>query len=204
MSHPGVITRHSQALGWGLKALSMTRETHLLSLLNTHQPTDAKESAFKEAMLELLEAGPQGFSRDHFVPGHFTASAFVLSPEGDSLLLIFHGKLSRWLQPGGHIEPSDPDVLLAAQREVLEETGLSQVSAVGPGLFDIDIHEIPARKSDPAHLHYDVRILLQAATREFKAGSDALDAKWVPLAEVNAVESDDSVMRAVQKILRSQ
>lgn len=153
-------------------------------------------------MIDLLDSGPPSFSRAHFSPGHFTASAFVLSPERDALLLIFHGKLSRWLQPGGHIEPEDPNVLLAAMREVEEETGLRDVTAVGAGLFDVDIHEIPARKADPAHLHFDVRILLQAATRDFQAGSDALDAKWVPLAEVNAVESDDSVMRAVQKLLQ--
>ena len=177
----------------------MTREHHLLSLLRDHQPSDGKESQFRDDMLALLEAGEPSFSRGHFTPGHFTASAFVLSPEDDSLLLIFHGKLSRWLQPGGHIEPADSNVILAAMREVEEETGLHNVSPVGAGLFDVDIHEIPARKSDPAHLHFDVRILLRAGTREFKAGSDALDAKWVPLNEVNAVESDDSVMRAVQK-----
>ena len=117
------------------------------------------------------------------------------------MLLIFHGKLKRWLQPGGHVESMDKDILLAAAREVEEETGLRNLHPIGPGLFDIDIHEIPARKNDPTHMHFDTRVLLQAQSLDFRAGSDALDAKWVPLKEVNAIESDASVMRAVNKLM---
>ena len=118
----------------------MQRHDHLRELLTAHSPEDEREKDFRTAMLELLKAGPNSFSRDHFLPGHFTASAFVLSPSSDALLLIFHGKLHRWLQPGGHIEPNDPNVLKAAMREVAEETGLVQVQPVGSGLFDVDIH----------------------------------------------------------------
>ena len=57
-------------------------------------------------MLALCDNAGDPFSREHYVPGHFTASAFVLSPTRDMLLLVFHGKLHRWLQPGGHIDGS--------------------------------------------------------------------------------------------------
>jgi 8-oxo-dGTP pyrophosphatase MutT (NUDIX family) len=182
----------------------MNRREHLKALLHSHQATDRQEDDFLTKMHELTGTAGDCFSRDHFVPGHFTASAFVLSPDGNQLLLIFHGKLKRWLQPGGHVEPSDDNILLAAIREVEEETGLRKLSPIGPGLFDVDIHTIPARKQDPEHLHFDARILLQAIDLDFKAGSDALDAKWVPLEEVNAIESDASVMRAVQKLIQGK
>ncbi len=178
----------------------MDRLTHLQALLSQHRPADEQEADFCADMKALAQGSGDCFSRDHFEPGHFTASAFVLSPDQKSLLLIFHGKLARWLQPGGHIDPEDENVLRAAAREVEEETGLSDLKPLGQGLFDVDVHEIPARKGDPKHLHFDVRILLQAAHWEFQAGSDALDARWVALTEVNAVESDASVMRAVQKL----
>ena len=64
----------------------------------------------------------------------------------------------------------------------------------------MDIHEIPARKADPAHLHLDVRILFRATTYDIQAGSDAVDARWVPLTEIESIESDASVMRAVEKL----
>lgn len=182
----------------------MNRRNHLNKLLQSHRASDAQEAGFLERMQTLANGAGDCFSRDHFVPGHFTASAFVLCPKGEQLLLIYHGKLARWLQPGGHVEPEDSDIVLAAIREVEEETGLRDLSPIGAGLFDVDIHTIPARKGDPEHAHFDARILLQARDYNFQAGSDALDAKWVDLHEINAIESDASVMRAVGKLLQEK
>jgi 8-oxo-dGTP pyrophosphatase MutT (NUDIX family) len=182
----------------------MNRRDHLNDLLNAHIASDSQEAGFIERM-QALTAGPGDcFSRAHFDPGHFTASAFVLCPKGEQLLLIYHGKLERWLQPGGHVEPSDGDIVLAAIREVEEETGLCNLTPIGSGLFDVDIHTIPARKAEPEHAHFDARILLQAPRFDFQAGSDATDAKWVPFNAINAIESDASVMRAVGKLLRTK
>jgi 8-oxo-dGTP pyrophosphatase MutT (NUDIX family) len=171
--------------------------------LLSHQPADALESAHRDRML-ALSAGPRDpFSRNRFDPGHFTASAFVLSPDEGSLLLILHAKLGLWLQPGGHIDPEDMDIVAAARREVAEETGLGDdaVETLG-GLLDLDIHRIPAnpKKREPAHEHFDVRVLLRARTLDLSAGSDALDARWVRLGEVQDAGTDDSVRRAVRKL----
>jgi 8-oxo-dGTP pyrophosphatase MutT (NUDIX family) len=182
----------------------MTKTKHLLDLLSRYRAKDKREGDYKQRMEELLGGSDTPFSRDHFDPGHFTASAFVLSPDRSSLLMIFHSKLHRWLQPGGHIEPSDPDVIQAAMREILEETGVTGGTVIGDGLFDLDIHTIPARKGDPDHSHFDLRILLVSNSLEIAADTDAVDAKWVPLSEVSEVESDESVMRAVGKILNTR
>ncbi|MEZ4321278.1 MAG: NUDIX hydrolase [Myxococcota bacterium] len=179
------------------------------SLLERYAPADDREARHL-ADMRALALADGSCSRDHFVPGHFTASAFVLSPDGGSLLLIHHAKLDRWLQPGGHIEPDDVDLIAAARREVAEEVGLDDVQLLEPCPFDLDIHEIPARKADPVHRHFDVRFLFRAPSLEFRAGSDALAARWVPLDQVSAMESrgpvgtarepDASVMRAVAKL----
>ncbi len=171
----------------------------LLPALRRYLPHDAREREHREAMLRLADAGLAALRRDHFSPGHFTASAFVLSPDEAEIALIFHPKLRRWLQPGGHLEPQDADPLAAARREVAEEIGLSELTLLGEGLFDLDVHEIPASSREPAHLHHDLRFLFRAPARVLQ-GEHA--ARWVPLAEVSAVESDASVMRAVSKILQ--
>jgi hypothetical protein len=67
-------------------------------------------------------------------------------------------------------------------------------------LFDVDIHTIPARKTEPAHEHFDVRFAFVARTREFARTEEVADVRWVPLHEVRQITSDVSVLRAVQKL----
>lgn len=177
----------------------MHRQSALKQLLQAYTPADDREAGFRDEMIALCDAAADPFSRDHFDPGHFTASAFILSPDDQEVLLIFHGKLHRWLQPGGHVDPTDTDIMAAAHREVMEETGLAEVHALG-GILDIDIHTIPPRKGDPAHKHFDIRMLFRATSREFQAGSDAQAGQWVSLDGVQNLESDESVLRAIGKL----
>ncbi len=162
---------------------------------------DADEARYVARMLEL-SASPSACSRASFTPGHFTASAFVLSPDLGELILIHHKKLGIWVQPGGHVDAEDVDLESAARREVDEEVGLDALRPFGEAgaLFDVDIHEIPARKSDPAHEHFDVRFAFVASTKECVRSEEVADVRWVPLASVAEVTRDRSVLRAVEKL----
>ncbi len=171
--------------------------------LRSYSTADATEAGFVARMIELAGA-TASLERGHFAPGHFTASAFVLSPDRRDLMLIHHAKLGIWVQPGGHVEAGDDDLLGAAKREVAEEVGLRELDAFGDGegLFDVDIHTIPARKAEPAHEHFDVRFAFVAWTRNFTRSEEVRDARWVPLGEVGALGTDESVLRAVKKLQR--
>jgi 8-oxo-dGTP pyrophosphatase MutT (NUDIX family) len=176
----------------------------LAELLRAHQPADEVERGHRDAIVALLGGAEDPFSRASYTPGHVTASAFVLSPDRRSVLLIWHGKLHRWLQPGGHLDAGDGDVVAAARREVAEETAVREV-APGPGfpaLLDVDVHVIPPnpKRGEPEHRHFDVRVALVAASDTIQAGDDALDARWVALDEVAAMETDASVLRAVARL----
>lgn len=46
--------------------------------------------------------GTELFNRKNFV-GHITASAYIINPAKDALLLLKHKALKIWLQPGGHV-----------------------------------------------------------------------------------------------------
>lgn len=153
-------------------------------------------------MLELLAASAPA-SRSHFTPGHLTASGFVVSPERDAVLLIFHKKLGIWVQPGGHIEASDTSLEAAARREVAEEVGLTLPADSSAAIFDLDIHTIPARKDEPAHEHFDVRYCFHAPTRDFVPSDEVAGARWAELAKIDQLTTDESVLRAVRKLARS-
>jgi 8-oxo-dGTP pyrophosphatase MutT (NUDIX family) len=178
----------------------MSREARLRQLLGAYVCHPEGERDDLDRMRRLLDQGERALSRDHFEPGHFTASAFVVAPDRDALLLILHQKLGLWLQPGGHVEPNDPDLEAAARREVAEEVGLSDLERIHPGIFDIDIHDIPALGSAPPHQHFDVRFLFRAREGTLTPSSDALDARWTPFDAVARAQSDESVMRALRRL----
>lgn len=167
--------------------------------ISAYQPSDPRELGFRERMLALLELEAP-FSRGHFTPGHLTASAFVISPSADEVLLILHRKLGIWVQPGGHIETDDASLLDAARREIAEEVGLQLGADVTASIFDLDIHAIPARKSEPAHEHFDVRYCFHSTTRDFVASSEVADARWIELSKIDQLTSDESVLRAMRKL----
>jgi 8-oxo-dGTP pyrophosphatase MutT (NUDIX family) len=181
----------------------------LRTQLERYLPSDVREAEFKRRML-LLSRAAAPFSRKHFEPGHFTASAFVISPERDAVLLIFHKKLQIWVQPGGHVDDDDVSIAAAARREVGEEVGISTLepywaasappSSLGEAIFDIDIHSIPARKDEPAHEHFDVRFAFLAPTSEFSLTGEVADVRWVRLDHVEQQTNDESVIRAVRKL----
>lgn len=180
----------------------MDRHPQLTQQLRDFVPVDALEAGHRERMLGLLSAQGDPFSGERYEPGHFTASAFVLSPKRDALLLIHHKKLGLWLQPGGHIESEDQSVLHAAKREVFEEVGIAalDLELERDGVFDVDVHSIPARMTIPGHEHFDLRFLFRARTDAFAASDEVLSARWALLAEIEHSGTDESVLRAVRKL----
>ena len=141
---------------------------------------------------------PRCFERDCFDDGHVTGSALVLNLGGDAALMTHHAKLGRWLQLGGHCD-GDPDALAVACREAEEESGLA-VLPLSEAPIDIDIHEIPARGTEPRHFHYDVRFLLQVRdSEEFVATAESLSLAWVPLDKMATYTDEESVLRLVRK-----
>lgn len=169
--------------------------------LQVYAQRQPERSAVTAQLLELLAQPGDVFSRAHLDPGHFTASAFVLCPERRRLLLIRHPKLGRWLQPGGHIERADPSCRLAAAREVREETGVAELTLFEPGIFDVDVHPIPATSKEGAHAHFDVRYAFTAASEQLTASEEVKAARWLELDAVASLNSEESIGRCVRVLI---
>ena len=104
------------------------------------------------------------------------------------------------MQPGGHCD-GNPDTLANARREVEEETGLTELRAVGRGeIFDLDVHAVPARERTPRHLHFDVRHLFVTEAGDFSANHESTAIEWVSLEKVQDKNPESSLARMVSKV----
>jgi 8-oxo-dGTP pyrophosphatase MutT (NUDIX family) len=170
----------------------------LLDQLADYAARHPDEAATVGRFVAFIRTEKDCFERS-LAAGHITGSAWILSADGGQVLLTHHRKLDRWLQLGGHAD-GDPDVFAVALKEAREESGLHDFEALLDGIFDLDIHPIPARKGDPEHLHYDVRYLLRATGgTDYVVSDESHDLRWVPLAEVPALTAEESMGRMVRK-----
>lgn len=177
----------------------------LEELLSCYTPFGEREAAMTDQLkvfLTQVNTDQTPFGRElagckpHW--GHVTGSAWVVNSDGSRVVLVHHGKLNRWVQPGGHCD-GEADVLAVALREAQEETGL-EVAPLRQGIFDIDVHLIPEYWNTPAHWHYDVRFLFRADDRvppQVSLESHAV--RWVTLQEAAMLNSGESINRMITK-----
>lgn len=172
----------------------------LRQALQEYARTVPQQAEVVQSFLALLaDQGPDPFCRERLA-GHFTGSAWLVSADGQRVLLTHHRKLARWLQLGGHAD-GDHDLAAVALREAQEESGLPGLSLGSTGIYDLDRHWIPARGEVPGHWHYDVRYVVQAGTDErFAVSEESLDLAWCTVHEV-AGQDDASLRRMAQRWL---
>ncbi|MEQ8476769.1 NUDIX hydrolase [Fulvivirga sp.] len=175
---------------------------NLIQKLEYYSPEDENEKAFRASFLSFINTYPNCFERSLQI-GHITGSAWIVNQAYDKALLTHHKKLNRWLQLGGHAD-GETDIIKVSADEALEESGLSSIKLVSTDIFDIDIHTIPARKSDPEHLHYDVRLLFTADENEsFSISNESNDLGWIALNELKSYsKNNESILRMAEKTRR--
>jgi 8-oxo-dGTP pyrophosphatase MutT (NUDIX family) len=172
----------------------------LIEQLEEYAARHPREGAKVRDFLAFVRTEQECFER-HLAVGHITGSAWVVNADGSEILLTHHRKLDCWLQLGGHAD-GETDVLSVAMKEAEEESGLTDFSHVGSGIFDIDIHPIPARKNEPGHLHYDVRYVLRAnGCTDYTVSDESHDLRWVKPEGVKTLTTEPSMMRMVEKWL---
>lgn len=175
----------------------MHRQT-IVDLLTDYRLRYPDETGTVDQYLEFVNMYDDCFERTQLL-GHVTGSAWLVNQAGTHVLLTHHRKLDIWVQLGGHAD-GDSVPLNVALREAREESGIDAISAVSEDLFDIDIHEIPARKSEPAHFHYDARFLLQTtASDEFVISDESHALEWVDVERIADKTDEESMLRMAAK-----
>lgn len=164
-----------------------------------------EHAALADEFSTLLGDTENPFLRSRLA-GHFTGSAWLVSADGERILLTHHRKLGRWLQLGGHAD-GERDLAKVALTEAEEESGLGGLVLEDGELFDIDKHWIPERKDVPGHWHYDARYVVRALGSEaFVVSEESLALAWRTVAEVAAEaiatpDGDQSLPRMAKRWL---
>ncbi len=177
---------------------------HLNALLQRYVAAFPQERALADRFAAFAAAHTDCLLRT-CPPGHITASAWIEDAAGRRCLLTHHRKLDRWLQLGGHVD-GEPRIEHAALREAQEESGMATFTFVQwtPELvpLDLDVHTIPARKTEPEHEHWDVRFWLRAAAgQELVLSAESNDLRWFAPTELAAVTDEESVLRLGRKAM---
>lgn len=176
-----------------------TKENLLADLQAYNSPYDATEQGHLQAIIAFLQTTDNPFVRTNLA-GHITGSAWVLSPDGRQVLLTHHAILDKWLQLGGHAD-GEANIQKVAMREAQEESGIQEISSLSQHLFDVDVHQIPEnkKKGEPAHYHYDIRYLFQAAHTRVAVNHESNALAWVSLEEIYTITKAPSILRMAYK-----
>ena len=158
------------------------------------RPGAPEHEASRARILAFLDGHPEALHRS-CADGHLTGSALVIDPSTRRVLVLFHAKVRRWLQPGGHAD-GDGNLAGVALREAEEETGIVGLAVVTPAI-DLDVHVFrDAAGGEPDHLHLDVRHLVLAPPGSVGvANHESEGLRWVSVEELPGLAVDAGTLR---------
>jgi 8-oxo-dGTP pyrophosphatase MutT (NUDIX family) len=175
----------------------VTLHADAVATLDSWRPALGSQESLRQAFLGFLAAREDACRRS-CEAGHLTASAVVLDHTGTRVLLTLHPRVGRWLQLGGHCEPSDGSLAEAALREATEESGMAGLR-ISAEPVHLDVHPITCSLGVPTR-HFDVRYAVHApAGAEPVRSDESDDLRWWPVDALPAGSEDlaDLVKAAV-------
>lgn len=135
-----------------------------IEAIERYSPAGEQERQDARMMRRYAEIFPDVLSRTNET-AHFTASAWIVSPDRSRVLMIYHNIYNSWSWTGGHADGQD-DPLAVAIKEAREETGLAHIRLAGEELLSLEILTVKAHvkrgKYVVPHLHLNLTYLLEA------------------------------------------
>ena len=175
----------------------------MFSEIQAYIPNCEQEEKDKALMLKFLAENEDAFSRENKL-AHMTASAWVLSPDGQKVVMCYHNLYKSWSWTGGHAD-GDTDLLAVAMREAEEETGLKTHPVVN-GIFSLESLTVDGHIKHgeyvSGHLHFNVTYLLQAEGWELRPKTDENSAvKWFAPDEALAASTEPWMVERIYRKL---
>ncbi len=157
----------------------------IVDSLKAFTPYNDQEKSDKEIMLSSIEKYPDIFTRENTL-AHFTASAWIVNPARDKILMAYHKIFDEWAWCGGHAD-GERDLLAVARREVEEETGVKNMKLLSDGIYAVETVPVDFHYRRgvfvSSHLHLDVCYLFEADESEKLRANEIENTgvKWIPI-----------------------
>ncbi|WP_251447908.1 NUDIX hydrolase [Vermiculatibacterium agrestimuris] len=133
--------------------------------IEAYIPQDEAEAAEKEIILDYIRRDPDTILLRENRAAHMTASGFILSADGEWVLMAHHNIYRVWAWTGGHAD-GEGDLLKVALKEAEEETGASGLRPISRQIASLEIlpvwGHVKRGEYVPSHLHLNVSYLLTA------------------------------------------
>mgnify|MGYP001003793143 CR=1 FL=1 len=100
----------------------------LLNQIAAYRPCCEQEETDRRLILQYAEIFDDLFTRQNEM-AHFTASAWIVTPDRSHALMAYHNLYDSWAWLGGHAD-GEQDLLSVALREAREESGVAHVRPV--------------------------------------------------------------------------
>ena len=140
----------------------------LRAQIERYVPFNEQEERDRRLRLALLASGQELYTRDNEVC-HLTASAWIVSPDRQRVLMCYHNIYDSWSWLGGHAD-GEHDLAAVALREVREESGLAHARLVSPDIYSLEVLTVDGHEKRGAyvssHLHLNVTYLVEADPSE--------------------------------------
>lgn len=182
--------------------------------IRAYVPQSEAEAADKEQILYYVNQYPDTILSRENRTAHITASGFVVSADGQWVLMAHHNIYRVWAWTGGHAD-GDGDLLAVALREAREETGAAHIRPLSESIASVEVlpvwGHVKRGKYVPAHLHLNVSYLLTAdrdGPLKAREGENT-GVAWLPaerlLELTNEWQMDEvyiKLLKRAQKLLR--
>lgn len=175
-----------------------------LKEIEEYKPYNEEEQRAKETILNFCKTHDNVLNRES-VDGHMSSTGFVVNKDHTKVLMAFHNIYQSYSWTGGHND-GDPDFKSVAEKEVLEETGLSTVQRISQliSLDDLPVEtHIKKGVEVKEHRHFNLTYLFEADENDkISIKEDENSAlKWINFDEIEQWVDEEIMVPVYQKII---
>lgn len=169
-------------------------------------PRTDQEKNDKRIIQELIARYPHNILLRENETAHITSSGLVVNESFTRVLFVHHNIYRIWAWTGGHAD-GGMDLLGVALREVMEETGETEIRPLSSQIISLDILPVFGHykngKYISAHLHLNASYLLVGDdSLPLRAKEDENSgAAWFRIDEIDKYSNEPEMIKVYRKIL---